>query len=151
MHHFARKPADLETLAILEQVIELASLPRHVLEIEHGPEDLLHLSDVLADADLGLRLCLDIGRGREMIGMGMGLEHPDDADTLRLRLGQNSPGRISRSLSRTMVIVEHRVDHGARFRVGVGNEIAHRIGGLIEKGFYGRPIDHLGLTPAPCS
>ena len=137
MHHLGPERTDLKTLAILEQMIELNALARHVLEIEHRPENLLHLFDVLADADLGRGLRLEIGRSRQMIGMSMGLEHPDDARTLGVSLSQDSPGRFNRSIARAMIIVENRVNHRGHLCVAVPDEIAHRVGGLIEESLYG--------------
>ena len=39
-----------------EQVVELAAVAFQVGRVEHGAEDLLHVADMLADADLGAGL-----------------------------------------------------------------------------------------------
>jgi hypothetical protein len=49
--------------------------------LNNRPEDLLHVPDVLADANLGAGLELEVGRARQVIGMGMRLEHPIDLET----------------------------------------------------------------------
>ena len=52
----------LEALAVGKEVVELAAVALHVGGVEHRAEDLLHVADMLADADLGAGLELDVGR-----------------------------------------------------------------------------------------
>jgi hypothetical protein len=33
-----------------------------------------------------------------------------------------------------MIVIEHWIDHGRALRLGIGDEIAHGIGRLVEKG-----------------
>ena len=58
--------------------------PETSVGIEDGAEDLLHLADVLADADLRAGLQLDVGRAGQVVGVGMGLQHPLDREALGL-------------------------------------------------------------------
>jgi len=71
--HLDIQPTDLEALAVLEQMIEVAAVGRQVGSVEDGAKDALNVFDVLADADLGASLGLDIGRAGQMVGVGMSL------------------------------------------------------------------------------
>ena len=73
--HLAVDRADLEALAVLEQMIEFRAVARDVHRVEHGPEDPLHVLDVLADRDRGAGFQFDVRRARQMIGMHMRLQH----------------------------------------------------------------------------
>ena len=52
----------LEAFAIGKEVVELAAVALQVGGVEHRAEDFLHVADILADADLGAGLELNIGR-----------------------------------------------------------------------------------------
>ncbi len=69
-----------------------------------------------------------------MIRMGMGFQYPRNRQILLARGCQNPVGRTGRGLSAAVVVVEHRVDHGGLPRRGIGHQIRHRVGGLIEEG-----------------
>src|SRR3546814_1235481 len=71
-------------------------------------EDLLHVTDMLANADQRAGLCLDIGGGREMVGMGVGFQHHGDAPALVLRHRQYPVGRAGIDLAAGQVEIEHR-------------------------------------------
>src|SRR3546814_5063224 len=74
-----------ETLSIDEEPVEVGAVGLQVIECEDWAEDLLHVTDMLANADQCAGLCLDIGGGREMVGMGVGFQHHGDAPALVLR------------------------------------------------------------------
>ena len=80
--HFGIQFADLETFAILEQMIEIAAVGLEISCVKDRSENSLHVLDVLADADIGPGLGLDVGRARQMVGVRVGLERPDDLITL---------------------------------------------------------------------
>jgi hypothetical protein len=44
--------------------------------VEDLAEGVLHDGDLVADADLAAELFLDVGRGRQVVGMDMGLDQP---------------------------------------------------------------------------
>jgi hypothetical protein len=90
--HFAVQRADGELLAVLEQMIELGAVTRHVDGIEDGPENALHIAYVLADRHRGAGLELDVRRARQMIGMRVGFQNLRYLDTALVRLGENSVG-----------------------------------------------------------
>ena len=76
-----------------------------------GPEDALHVLDVLADADLRAGLRLDVGRAGEVVGMGVGFEHPFDRVAGLLGGLQDRLDRARVDLARIVIVVEHRIDH----------------------------------------
>ena len=69
-----------------EQPVELAAV---ALEfgalVEDLAERLLHDDDGVADADLAAELVLDIGRGRKMVGVDMGLDQPFELEAMLRR------------------------------------------------------------------
>ncbi len=97
---------------------------------------------MFADANLGAGLELYVGRARQMIGMGVRLQHPIDGQSLCGRGGEDHVGGFGRSLAARVVIIEHGIDDGAPLRIRVGDEIAHRVGGLVEKGADQRFLCH---------
>jgi hypothetical protein len=84
--HLRVDGADLEMLAVLEQVIKLRAVARHVHGVEYRTEDALHVTDMLADRHLGAGLELDIGRARQMVGMRVRLQHHADLNAELFRL-----------------------------------------------------------------
>jgi len=73
VEHLGVQCADLEALAVFEQMIEVAAVGRQVGSVEDGAKDALNVFDVLADADLGASLGLDLERAGQMVGVGMSL------------------------------------------------------------------------------
>jgi hypothetical protein len=66
--------------------------------VEHRAEDALHVLDVLADADDRAGARLDEGRGRQVIGMGVGFQHPGERQAvLCQRPSSASAERVSAS------------------------------------------------------
>ena len=124
----------LEAFAAGKEMVELAAVAFQVGRVEHRAEDLLHVADVLANTDLGAGLELDIGRARQMIGMGVRLEHPLNGETVGGSGGENDVCGLGRGLAARMVVIEHRIDHRRSLRLGIGDEIAHGVGRLVEKG-----------------
>ena len=79
MQHRDIEIADAETVAIFPKAIKVRAVALEVgTGIEQLAECLLHDDDVLADGDLSADLLLQIGRGREVIGVGVGLQMPVD-------------------------------------------------------------------------
>src|SRR3546814_7628366 len=99
-----------ETLSIDEEPVEVGAVGLQVIECEDWAEDLLHVTDMLANADQCAGLCLDIGGGREMVGMGVGFQHHGDAPALVLRHRQYPVGRAGIDLAAGQVEIKHGVD-----------------------------------------
>jgi hypothetical protein len=68
-------------------VVELAAIAGEAAAgIEQLAEHLLHLADVAADGDAPAELLLEVGRGRQVVGVGMGFQYPfDPAPSARTR------------------------------------------------------------------
>ena len=143
MDHLAVQRADLEALAVLEQMIELGAVARHVDRIEHRAENALHVANMFADRDLGAGLELDVGRARQMVGMGMRFQHLADLDAELFGLGQNGIGGGKAGLAAAEIIVEHWIDDRALHGRGIPDQIADGIGRLVKKRLYFGLIDRL--------
>ena len=89
---------------------------------------------MLADCDWGTCLCLDIGSARQMIGMGVSFEYPDNLEPTGLRVIQNCLDRKRGRPSATMIVIEHRIDDGGFAGLRIANQIADRVRRLIEIG-----------------
>jgi hypothetical protein len=71
--------ADLEGLAVLEQMVELASIrEKAALEVVELPEDRLNRPYVLADGDAAASLGLYMARARQVVGVRVGFQNPVD-------------------------------------------------------------------------
>ena len=128
----AMSPA--EPVAIGEQPVELAAV---ALELRAGVEDLaehfLHDGDVAADRQHAAELLLEIGRGRQMVGMHMGLEQPFHLEPVFVHKGDQPVGGPAFGAAGGRIEVQHGIDERALAGGGVGRDIAHRIGRLVEK------------------
>jgi hypothetical protein len=58
--------ADLEALAVPEEMVEITAVRLQIGGVEDRPEDALHVLDVLADTDPGAGSRLDEWRAREV-------------------------------------------------------------------------------------
>jgi len=83
--------ADLKALAVGKQLVEIRSVAWElVTKIEQLSECLLHSDDVLSDRDLPSQLLLQIGRGGEMIRMGVGFQLPVNVQLMLLDVCNDS-------------------------------------------------------------
>ena len=133
VEHLGIKRADLEPLAVLEQMVEVAAIGFQIGGVEDRPENALHIFDVLADADLGAGLRLHIGRAGQVVGMGVGLERPGDAIAVLLGEAQHRLDRAGIDLAGARIVVEYRIDERSLLGGGVGNNVADRIGRLVKE------------------
>jgi hypothetical protein len=71
--------SDRKLIAVLEEPIELRAVPREVgASVEQFSEDVLDADDFPADRELAAQVLLEIGRGRQVIGVSVGLQEPID-------------------------------------------------------------------------
>ena len=133
-HHLRGQAADGETLAVLEQTVELAAVGRHLRGVEDRLEDLLHARDLGADGDPGARLLLQMGRRGQMVGMSMGLEDPDDPRALARRRREDRVGKGRAGAAGFGIEIEHRVDHGSLPGRGIDDQMGSREGRLVKEG-----------------
>src|SRR3546814_7408891 len=96
MHDPHGHVADPKRFAIPEQMVELRAVGGEgLLKVEDLLEYPLHLGDVRADADPAAERRLQVRRGREVVGMGVGLEDPVDRETLFAHERDDPVGRRS--------------------------------------------------------
>ena len=100
---------------------------------------------MLADRGLATQLFADIGRGREVVGVDMGIDDPLDRQALGLHKCDQTVGRHGGGPPGRGVIVQQRVDDGAGLGFRVGDHIADRVGRLIEEG----RDDRIGHVQSP--
>ena len=64
-------------IAIDKQPVKLAAVALKLgAFVEDLAEDVLHDGDLVADADLAAKFALDIGRGRQVVGVDMRFDDP---------------------------------------------------------------------------
>ena len=137
------EPADLEALAILEQMVELrAVMGKARPGIEDLAEHVLHLADMIADADPAAEMFLDIGRRREMVGMDMGFQHPVHYQPLGADKFDHRIGRFRRRAPGGGAVIEHGIDHGGALGRRIPDDIADRERVRVEEGFDFRFLLH---------
>jgi hypothetical protein len=72
-----RQAPDRERIAVDEQPIELRPVALELgAFVEHLAKGVLHHRDLRADPDLAPQRLLQVGRGRQVVGMHMGFQHP---------------------------------------------------------------------------
>ena len=131
--HFGVDCADFETLAVLEEMIEFGAIARYVRGVEDRPEDFLHILDMFANRNRSAGLQLDIGRAGQVVGVRMRLQDLLDGDAEPFCFGKYFVRGFHGCVTAAMIEIEHRIDHRAFFRRRIPDQIAHHIGGLVEK------------------
>lgn len=77
MHGPRLQPADGKGLAVVQQAVELAAVAAEITaSVEDAPEHLLHGGDTAADGDASAEQPLQIRRGRQVVGVNVGLQAP---------------------------------------------------------------------------
>lgn len=107
-----RDAAHLEDRAVVEQGVELRPVAAELgAEVEDAPERLLHGDDGAPDRQPPAEPGAQEGCRRQMVGMGMRLQHPVDAEAVALdmvddRLGDRvevRPAAASKSSTLSMI------------------------------------------------
>ena len=78
-------------------------------------------------------LLLDVRRGRQVIGVGMGLDQPFDLEVMVANEADDLVGRLIADAARRVVDVHDAVDDGAGVGSWVLDDIADRVGRLVEE------------------
>ena len=87
----------------------------------------------MADGQLTAELFLEIGRRRQVIGVGVGLQQPLDRETFGFHVINEGVGRSVRGAARSRIVVQHAVDDGADIGAGIAHDMADGEGGLVEE------------------
>src|SRR3546814_2424116 len=97
--------------AVGNELVELRTVARELgAFVEYLPEHTLDGDDFPTDDELAAKLFLKIGRGRKVIGMGMGLENPVDCEALFPNMGNDLVGGLEARPSGGLIEVPHAVD-----------------------------------------
>ena len=127
-HHPRVQIADAEGLAIGEQAVEVAGGIEglgQMVKIRPEAGDLHHL---LADGRDRPRALLQQGRGHDVIGMGMGVQHPFDRQAVAAHQVKHLVHAVGRKAGAARVEVPHDIDQRGLSCRGVGADILDRAG-----------------------
>ncbi|MNZ52741.1 hypothetical protein D3C78_706000 [compost metagenome] len=128
--------ADLEGLAVVEQVVELAAVGGEFgLDVEQLAEGVLYHCDVVADGQGAAELFLEVVAGAEVVGVHVGFEDPLYRQAMFAHVGNQLVGAVVRGTSGGGIVVQHRIDQGALAAVRIAHHVAVGEGGRIEEGF----------------
>ena len=81
--------------------------------IEDAGEHFLDVGDMRADCGLAAERLLEIGRGGQVIGMGVGFQNPVDGQLLLADIGNDGIRRFGGGAARLGVEVQDRIDNRA--------------------------------------
>ncbi len=109
-----------------KQAVELRTvkleLRLKVVDIAKHPLD---LGDGRTDADLPAQLALEVSAGRQVVGMGVGLQQPLHLQAFSLDESGDSVGTGGADAPGGGIVVQHRVDDGAFLGARGMHHVAH--------------------------
>jgi hypothetical protein len=145
VHRLHLHAADVEALAVGEQVVELAAVGQEAaLQVVELAEGGLHLRDVRADGDAAAGAGLDVARGGQVVGVCVGLQDPLQHQAVFAQVGHDGIGPAAAGAAGLHVEVEHRVDHGGGVGGQVFDHVRERAGGRVEERLDAGAV-HVGL------
>ncbi len=128
--------ADLEAVAVVEQVIELTAIGGEPAAcVEQLAEGVLHHGDAITDRQFAAQLLLEIGRRAQMVGVHMGFQQPLHPQVLVAHVVDQALRACMGGAAGCRVVVQHRVDHRTLARFRVADHVAVGKGRGIEEGF----------------
>src|SRR3546814_11694925 len=108
MQHGEQNIADHQFIPVLEQTVELRAVALELgTFIEDFSEDALHRHDLAPDCPLTAKFLLQIGRGRQVVRVRVGLEAPVDGTPLLLHTGDNLVRPLEAGPARGLAPVTH--------------------------------------------
>jgi hypothetical protein len=141
----------MEAVALAEQPVELRPVaPELGAFVEHLAEGVLHDADVLADADPAAQPLLQIGRGRQVVGVDVGLEYPLHLQPFGPHMGDDGIGRGGVGPPARVVEIEHAVDYCGGTPVRIAHDIGDRVRCIVEKCLYMGCHTGSSATPVVC-
>ena len=97
-------------------------------------EVLLHLADADTNARGAAQLPAHMGAAGQVVGVGMGFQHPLDRQPLIAHEMDQFIGGIGAEPSGLRFVVEHRINHRGAAGVRVPDHVGKGGGGLVKKG-----------------
>ncbi len=147
MHHPGLQLANGKGLTVLEQMIEGRTVGGHGAVVEHLAEHFLHVLNVFANRDLAAEQLFEIGRGGEMVGMGMAFQQPVHREPLLAHVGGDLVGKVGFGATRGVIEVEHAVENCAVASFGVDDAMGRRKGGRVKPALNGGGLrTHTGIS-----
>ncbi|EXI71514.1 MAG: hypothetical protein AW07_03576 [Candidatus Accumulibacter sp. SK-11] len=124
VHDRDAQAADHDRLAIGKEMVELAAVGGESRSgVEQLAEHALHDGHLPADRCPSAELFLEVGSGREVIGVNVRLEDPLDAGAGLGDAVDQSVGIVGSDPCRLRVVVEHAVDDDTTRSVSIEDEV----------------------------
>ena len=112
-----------EHVTLVQQSVELAAVGGHVVKIENFRERLLHVTNAASAGDFRPGPVAQIvGRG-QVVGVGMGLQHPFDLTCRTLGSGQHFIDKRGACHSADRIVNPARVDDRGSLALEVGQQM----------------------------
>jgi hypothetical protein len=141
--------ADPEALAVSEQPVELASIALEFgASIEDLAEYVLDDADALADAECTAEPLLNVGCGREVVRVDVGLEDPVDLEPLLANEGDELIRRLHRSAAGGGIVIQYGVDNRAVPGRGIPHDIVIRAADIAKSSNLCRTVEGLSRAVA---
>ena len=119
-----------------EQLVKLRAVACCAMLVIDVGKRLLHRLDRRADGHFAAQLPLQVGCGRQVVGVGVGFQQPAACQLVFANEGDHLVGRGGGRAARLGVVVEHRIDHGAGAAFAFVHHIGDGGGGGVEEGLY---------------
>jgi hypothetical protein len=114
-------------------VVELRTVGLEArLQVEDALEHLLHGGDVMANGGFAAELRLQVGRGRQVVRMGMGFKNPGYFEVIGPNVVHHLVSRRMARAAGLGVVVEYRVDDGAGRARPLVNNVGDGPSGLVK-------------------
>ena len=146
-HHAPHELADLEAVALVKQPVPLRAVSRQVWPVVEILPELLDIRNARADGCRGTCLLLEIVSGREVIGMGMGVEDPLHGQPLARHIGEDLVGLMRSGRPGFLIELIDRIDDRAAPRLRVGDDILDAAGTRLVEALHLRHPDRIAGKP----
>ena len=132
--HLDAKRAERDHVAVLQQPVEVAAFRLQVVRSELPPERYLHIANPRPDRHHSARPAFQMIRRRQVVGMGMGLQHPSDRNARGLGGSQHPVGSFTIHSATDRIEAEHGIDDRPGAARRIGHEVADAVGRFVEEG-----------------
>ncbi len=133
IHGVASQAAHVDGVPIGKQMVKLRAVQLEAgFHVEDALEHFLHAADVVANRGFAAQVLLQIRRGAQVVGMGMGFHNPLDLQIIGFDKFDNFVSRLVAGAARLGVVVQHRVDDGASRAWFFVNHIGDGPGGGVK-------------------
>ena len=147
MQRHRRDLAQRKLIAIVHEPVELRTVAGNMRRLPQNiDEDALHAYDPLANHNLPAECLFQIGRSREVVGMGVGFEQPVNRQPLPLHIGDHRICIVAGGAARCRIKVEDRINDRRAARCRIVDDMCGGVGFRIKERADNRPrIGRKGL------